>query len=389
MENITTQTSFTLNLAQTLGVVVFFFAIALSLFVYLRKQKKTNAYLSAVFLMFALIQLFSVLYDLGLKKPATYFISVFVGARLFLPPIIFLYLQKLTSRKSILLKKNLGIPFFFFISTLVLTVLVNFISKENREHSLLHTLLTSFTLISHFIVFNLLCFFYVYKSFKLLKEYSTYIGNNYSFEEGINLKWTNLFLWGFLVYALYFSISDIWMDTFPEWIYNSSLLIYLLFIGYHGLNQADIILTPDIKHNTLDNIEEPSTETESSSKPPEEKELNRSVELFELIKQLIETEQLYLNTELSINDVATHLNTNHKYISQSINMCYQNNFVTFINSYRIEHAKRLLNNPDKKNLTIEAIGQESGFKSKSAFNNAFKKITGINPSDYKRNKSNA
>ena len=67
-------------------------------------------------------------------------------------------------------------------------------------------------------------------------------------------------------------------------------------------------------------------------------------------------------------------------------MCYQQNFVTFINAYRIEYAKNLLNNPEKNNLTIEAIGQGSGFKSKSAFNNAFKKITGINPSDFKRNK---
>ena len=58
------------------------------------------------------------------------------------------------------------------------------------------------------------------------------------------------------------------------------------------------------------------------------------------------------------------------------------NFVSFVNSYRIAEAKKLLLDPNKYNLTIEAIGNESGFKSKSAFNGAFKKITGMTPSAF-------
>ena len=369
-----------------MGVVVFFFATSLSLFVYLRKEKRTNMLLSIIFLLFALIQLFSVLYDFGLKELATYFISVFVGARLFLPILIYLYLLKLTSIKPVIIKKALISISVLFVIMLLLTISVNFVSKENTLHELLLGLLAGTTLLSHFVIFNVLSIYYVTNSFMLLKDYSNYIGNNFSYEEGINLKWINLFLWGFLTYALYFSISDIWMNTFPEWIYNLSLLVYLMFIGYHGLNQTDVILSANSKQvqETTTNLS--FSESQKTTKPPDEKELNRSVELFELIKQLIETEQLYLNPELSINNIAEQLNTNYKYVSQSINMCYQQNFVTFINAYRIEYAKNLLNNPEKNNLTIEAIGQGSGFKSKSAFNNAFKKITGINPSDFKRNK---
>jgi AraC-like DNA-binding protein len=63
------------------------------------------------------------------------------------------------------------------------------------------------------------------------------------------------------------------------------------------------------------------------------------------------------------------------------------NFVTFINSYRIEEAKIILLSNKHSNYTIEAISEIVGFNSKSAFNNAFKNRVGVTPSDYiKQNK---
>jgi len=65
------------------------------------------------------------------------------------------------------------------------------------------------------------------------------------------------------------------------------------------------------------------------------------------------------------------------------------NFVTFINSYRIEEAKKILISNNYSNYTIEAVSEIVGFNSKSAFNNAFKKKVGITPSDYiKQNRLN-
>jgi len=55
-----------------------------------------------------------------------------------------------------------------------------------------------------------------------------------------------------------------------------------------------------------------------------------------------------------------------------------------INFYRIEEAKNLLSSEKAKQMTIEAIGSDSGFNTKSAFYRAFKKHTGLTPSDFMR-----
>jgi AraC-like DNA-binding protein len=78
--------------------------------------------------------------------------------------------------------------------------------------------------------------------------------------------------------------------------------------------------------------------------------------------------------------LAEKLNTNKSYLSQVINEYFRKNFSTFVNEYRVKEASRLLLEKESENYTIEAIANSVGFKSKSAFNSAFKKFTGITPS---------
>ena len=96
------------------------------------------------------------------------------------------------------------------------------------------------------------------------------------------------------------------------------------------------------------------------------------------------TQTPFTNTDLTIYDLAKLANTNYKYLSRAIKQLSNQNFASYINSYRVEEAKRLLKNKEFDNYTIEALAEMSGFKSKSAFNTAFKKITGDTPSHYKK-----
>ncbi|MFT5822190.1 MAG: AraC-like DNA-binding protein [Crocinitomix sp.] len=104
----------------------------------------------------------------------------------------------------------------------------------------------------------------------------------------------------------------------------------------------------------------------------------------ELIQLMLE-EQLYLNKAITIHDIASRLNTNNKYLSETVNILLDQSFVTFVNEYRIEHAKRLLKNPENNHYTLETIGELSGFNSKSSFNSVFKKTEKVTPSIYKLN----
>ncbi|MCL6273851.1 helix-turn-helix domain-containing protein [Muricauda sp. 2012CJ35-5] len=104
--------------------------------------------------------------------------------------------------------------------------------------------------------------------------------------------------------------------------------------------------------------------------------------ILERLKTLMDAEQSYLDPDLAVSNVAEILQTNSKYISQAINHGMGIGFTDFVNGYRVLEAKRQLKNPDNKQLTLEAIGNISGFQSKSTFFRVFKKLAGKTPSEY-------
>lgn len=93
-------------------------------------------------------------------------------------------------------------------------------------------------------------------------------------------------------------------------------------------------------------------------------------------------EKLYLNPDLSLPDLAKHLQTNASVLSAVINTAYGKNFNDFINTYRVEAVKTMLKSPEAQLYSLLGIGLECGFNSKSTFNRAFKKATGKSPGEY-------
>jgi len=103
---------------------------------------------------------------------------------------------------------------------------------------------------------------------------------------------------------------------------------------------------------------------------------------FKEIETFVDNNLFYTNTQASLKNLATQLAIHPNQISKTINSDFGSNFNHYINSKRIDLAKERLVDPQFSHLTIEAIGETVGFKSKSAFYNAFKKISGISPSKF-------
>lgn len=91
----------------------------------------------------------------------------------------------------------------------------------------------------------------------------------------------------------------------------------------------------------------------------------------------------YSDSSLSLSEIAEKLGTNSTYLSKLFKENLGVNFNDFINSYRIDAAKFLLNNTDKK---IEQISNETGFNSQQNFIRVFKKIEGVAPGQYRKSK---
>jgi PAS domain S-box-containing protein len=105
------------------------------------------------------------------------------------------------------------------------------------------------------------------------------------------------------------------------------------------------------------------------------------VELLDKLIHLLEMGKIYKNRSLTINDIASLLNTNRTYLSQIINDSLNTNFSNLINEYRLKEADQQLKLSGKK-LTMEAIALDCGFRSKSAFYVAYKKQRGCSPTGY-------
>lgn len=104
--------------------------------------------------------------------------------------------------------------------------------------------------------------------------------------------------------------------------------------------------------------------------------------LVQRLVYLMEEERLYLNPDLCLKDLAGKLHVSPRHLSQVINDRLKKSVIDFVNTYRIQEAKRLLGNYKGNGSSIIQISLQAGFNSKSAFNRAFKLYTNQTPSDY-------
>lgn len=95
------------------------------------------------------------------------------------------------------------------------------------------------------------------------------------------------------------------------------------------------------------------------------------------LESLMTNEELYLNPELRLADLSEKLDITQHQLSELINTRYSMTFNNYVNKYRIEYACNLLETRDE--LTVLQVAFKSGFNSKSAFNSAFKILTGKTP----------
>jgi len=154
-------------------------------------------------------------------------------------------------------------------------------------------------------------------------------------------------------------------------IYNyTTLLVFIYIMSFYGLRQKAVskrLLMTD-EH------------------PVPYKNSNLSVEAKKAIKQKImsyfETEKAYLNPALSMSVLSAALKIPKYQITEVLNTEIGNKFFQFVNHYRVEAVKKMLSDPKNK-YSIEAIGYDCGFASKSSFYTVFKSLTGETPVSYR------
>ena len=202
---------------------------------------------------------------------------------------------------------------------------------------------------------------------------------NYAEVEDISLKWLKqlivllFIIWGvWMIPTIYEQVSgnpsvEIY---YPMWI-AMSVLIY--WIGYSTYSKKDL-LKVEMYH-----------ENEQEDKPIEKTLSEKTDIYYQNLIELMENEKPYLNPDLNLKLLADKLKISSGYLSQIINKNEEKNFFEFINTYRVNAVIKKFNDPKLAHLSILGIAYDAGFKSKSTFNAAFKKIKGVTPSAFKKN----
>jgi AraC-like DNA-binding protein len=104
---------------------------------------------------------------------------------------------------------------------------------------------------------------------------------------------------------------------------------------------------------------------------------------FKKLMLFMENEKPYLDEDCNIQTISIQTSIPVHHLSNILNQHFAKNFPDFINEYRISEAKMRLTSTKYNKITLEAIGYDCGFGSKSSFNKAFKKHTKLTPSKYR------
>ena len=262
-------------------------------------------------------------------------------------PAFYLFLH--FQRKSVSFSKrhlaHLIFPFVWFF--------LSFIVSENFQSGVFNTLY-----LTQWLIYVWMCITEVYKSNQSSKFKSYFLPG-----------YIRLIFYGLIFLIIVrFGIPIIYQDyALHKNIIDITTAIYLIAISSYFI------------HRPL-NFSTDFLQTE-----PTEEVINYEETMKRKLSQVMTKEKVFLNPELTLNELADKLEIKVSELSQFINSNLNKNFNDFVNEYRVNEFKRLVSAQDvDSKATVIELAFDSGFNSKASFNRIFKEATGMTPSEYRK-----
>jgi AraC-like DNA-binding protein len=323
-----------------------FNGIVLSVYFALMAKKKTfsNYFLALLMLVLSIRIIKSVFFYFN-PDLSNVFIQIGLSACLLIGPFLFLYLKSTTGYEKINWPIHV-IPYLIGIT--ILGSLYPYVEHRN--------------IWSNWIVqgIYLQWLVYIIVSLKYLKP----IYQKFKAKEQLK----NIEVW---LLSIYFGIFFIWLAynvaSYTSYIVGALSFTFILYL---------ILLLIVFRYFKQSNIFEEKEKYKNKAIEAETKIL-----IKQKLSRILEKE-LFLNSNFTLEEAAKELKVSRHMLSQYVNEILGQSFSDLIKAYRIEKAKKLL--ATENNRTIESMGYDIGFNSKSSFFTAFKKITGLTPAEYQK-----
>ena len=223
---------------------------------------------------------------------------------------------------------------------------------------------------------------YLFFSLRKLRKHRKHLEDITASPEDFRLHWLLYFLLCFGVLMLFW-LAEIFVPHFTHEGGWQTLLYFLAVyvLAFFAMRQKEVF--PFSQKNAQEVkafwAEDDLSTTAKRSLLSEERLIQMKSSLLEKMK----TQKPYLDPDLTLPALAGQMNWSLNELSELVNTGFGENFNQFINRYRVEESKRLLASEKYDHLSMVGIAYEAGFNSKTAFNMAFKKMTGGSPTEFK------
>ncbi|MCO7223750.1 AraC family transcriptional regulator [Pleionea sp. CnH1-48] len=342
-----------------------------------RHRKAANLFLGLFVLAFSINILRNILEAHGYLANFDIVRVVSLGMPALYGPLIYLYVVAAISVTATV-KPNYGKHFILaavYLGVLLSSALLGVTDWPEAERY--PWLIGVFSLLVVLVVIQTLVYFIL--AVLRLRRLDHELELNFSSVEGVGMRWIKklllAFIGLFLIWVLVFGADLRILNVhYPEYVFQGfwlAMAVLVYWMGYYSMLKPEV-LTFELQ-----------TTKKKSSISIEPDVVDRVGEQLTLA---MEEDKLYLNSELSLKQLAEHLQLNAKKVSHILNSRFDKTFYAFVNEYRIEAVKRCLENPDKRFDKLEGIAYDCGFKSSSTFNRLFKQYENMTPKAYREQK---
>jgi len=355
------------------------------------KHKKISDYILMVWLVIFLSNLATFYIITYYPFPLDFWKKLLVefsDSSVFLHGPIFWFYAISLSKPSIRLNRNILYHFIPFV------VIFTFISS-----GVLYVSAHMNTIIKTLIVLKFTSLFaYAVIVFLLLQAHRLTVKNIFSNTEQKYLSWLRFLSLGIIMlWSVAFATTLLnWVSfvnsvKFDSILFQVSVDLFIVVMSYFGFQQKALYESNLEYHEeeiaSLQSISGKYSESKRETISKYQKSGLSEQRVKELHLQLLSimaVEQVFIDEDLTLFKLAVMLKISPNHLSQVINTMEKCNFFDFVNLFRVEEVKKGIFSKKYEHFTLSGIAFDCGFNSKAAFNRAFKKFTGITPTEFRK-----
>lgn len=354
--------------------------VAIILFIqYFKTKEKSTLFLSLFVFSFSLILVNNVIYWNDLISDYPHFFFVTISIRYLMAPLFLFFVLAFLERENFKFQLYHLLPFILlFLYYFPLMILSGEEKVALRNEPTEETYSNLFRYIIGHYSFKLVSIHligYAIIVYRYLRKY-TFTHSSQLDKNRINqIAWLRFLNFLFFVYGLmmlvYFVLIAFGVEGMTkDYVISIAICFAVYSISYVGMFNPELL-----KGDAF--IEKISYRKYSNTRLKE----SYLEEIILRLNDAMQEGQLFLNADLKLDEVAANLDLPKHHISQALSLRKGNTFTEFINYYRVNFAKSLLDE-SAADQTIKTIMYSSGFNNRASFNNNFKRLIGMTASEY-------